>query len=111
MAIDEWRTARNAPDFHYVAQADNSGATKTLALTVGVPAFVISEAITEDLNTGVLAEIHVRDFAPTFPLFVVYQHEDELGSGARRFLDLIRRSFSTGTGHEALAALSAHVAP
>lgn len=94
-AIDAWLEAHPGSEIRYVAQADTSGATKTLAIRVNQAAFVIREAVMDELLAGTLAEVHVRDFHPSFPLFVVYLGENQLGIGARRYLAILREMFSS----------------
>lgn len=94
MVIDQWLDEHPAFHVRYVAQADSSGASKALALTVNEPAFVIREAVEDDIATGVLAEVTVRGFDPSFPLFAVYGKEEQLGKGATRYLAIVRQIFS-----------------
>lgn len=95
LAIDEWLDQHPGSEIHYVAQADSSGAAKTLALTVDKPAFVILQAVTDDLVAGTITKVHVRDFQPSFPLFAIYRKEKELGPGAKRFLTILRQLFDS----------------
>lgn len=95
-AIDQWLEQHPTSHVRYVAQADSSGASKTLALTVGEPAFVIREAVDDDIALGTLAEVKVRNFDPSFPLFAVYREEDGLGPSARRYLAIVRQIFQVG---------------
>lgn len=99
LALDEWLEAHAKPEVSYSAQTDSSVAVKTLAIAMGVPAFVVRQAVAEDIAHGAIAELRIRDFAPSYPLFAVYLEEDRLGAGAQQYLRLLREIARTRREH------------
>ncbi len=97
MAIEEWLKRNPEHRVSYSAQTDSSLAAKTLALAMNAPAFIVKQAITEDLAAGTVVELRVRDFAASYPLNAVYTSEEELGASARRFLAILREQFAAAT--------------
>lgn len=92
-AIDEWLAAHPTKTIRYSAQTDSSLAANTLALAMDSPAFIVRQAAAEDIARGTIAELQVRDFSLSYPLFVVYLNEELLGSSAQEYLRIIRQLF------------------
>lgn len=85
MAIEHWLEAHPGQKVQYSAQTDSSLAIKTLALALGAPALIVRQAIMNDLATGTLVEVPLKDFSASYPLFMVFLNEQQLGENARRY--------------------------
>jgi DNA-binding transcriptional LysR family regulator len=94
-AIEEWLADHPTKTLRYSAQTDSSLAAKTLAMAMGSPAFIVRQAVAEDIARGAIAELHVRDLSLSYPLFAVYLGEEQLGSSAREYLRVIRDIFQS----------------
>lgn len=85
LAIDTFLEGR--PDLHvtYAAQTDSSLAVRTMALAMGTPALVVKQAIVNDIALGGVVQLNVSDFHASYPLYMVFLDEAELGESARRY--------------------------
>lgn len=96
VALEEWLENRSLGELTYSAQTDSSMAAKTLALAMRAPAFIVRQAVADDIARGSIAELRVRGFELSYPLFAVYLSEEQLGSGARQYLRIVREVFQSG---------------
>ena len=85
IAIDTWLAAHPQQKIRYSAQTDSSFAVKTMAIALGSPALIVRQAIVDDLTTGTLVEVPLNDFSASYPLFMVFLGEEQLGASARRY--------------------------
>ncbi len=100
-AIDAW-LVENEERATYIAQADGSIGVKTLAVALGVGAMVVRASVQDEVSNGTLAILDVQDFTPSYPLYMIYDTEDELGPAARAFRTHVLEIWAE---HQARAAL------
>jgi len=93
MAVDEWLSREPGRSIDYAAQTDSSMAAKSLALSLGTPAFIVRQAAADDLAAGTLVELNVRGFDAAYPLYLIYLEEAQLGAGAAHYLAIARELF------------------
>jgi len=93
LAVDDWLARNPGHRVVYSAQTDSSIAARTLALAMGSPAFIVKQAVSDDLAAGSVVELRVRDFTASYPLCAVYLSEEDLGASAKRFLAILREGF------------------
>lgn len=107
IAIDRWLAEHPGQEVQYSAQTDSSFAVKTMALALGAPALIVRQAISDDLTTGTLVEVPLNDFSASYPLFMVFLNEDQLGENARRYRAHVQDIWRT----RARRSPTEHVAP
>ncbi|MCZ2112168.1 MAG: LysR family transcriptional regulator [Dehalococcoidia bacterium] len=90
VALEQWLAADLSRKVRYAAQGDTSLAVKTLSEAMGVPAFMVRQAVEDDLTRGNLAEVRIRGFDASYPVYLIYLEESALGSAAARFLRVVR---------------------
>ena len=83
-AIDGW-LRDHEETVVYAAQADSSIAVKTLSLALGFAAVVLAPSIEEELASGTMLLVDVENFAPSYPLHLVYDDLQHLGPAALGF--------------------------
>lgn len=103
VALEEWLSQVPGRMVRYAAQGDTSLAVKTLAQAMGVPAFMVRQAVAEEIRRGHLAEVQIRGFDASYPVYLIYLEEAGLGEAAARFLNVIR-SFSRSRHNQIAAA-------
>lgn len=93
-ALERWLQSHPEQAVRYSAQSDSSLAVKSMALAMGSAAFIVRGAIGDELSKGELVELDVVDFDVSYPLYAVYSSLENLGEGARRYLDQLRAIWS-----------------
>ncbi|MEO6396998.1 MAG: substrate-binding domain-containing protein [Tepidiformaceae bacterium] len=93
-ALERWLQGHPDQAVRYAAQSDSSLAVKSMALAMDSAAFIVRGAIGDELKKGELVELDVVDFDVSYPLYAVYSSVENLGEGARRYLDQLRAIWS-----------------
>jgi hypothetical protein len=96
-AIDRWATSRSRIQIVYAAQIISSIDIKTTALLMGLPAFVVESAVEEELASGVLQRVDVRDFSASYVLFAVFRRAGQ-SEAATQYLQELLSLRGTGVG-------------
>ena len=99
-AIDGWARAHGNTAITYVGEADSSVAIRMLAISLMAPALVVEQSIRDEVQAERLIVLDVEDFSASYPIFIIYDSLETLGSGALAFLEEVR-AISNAAGLDA----------